>query len=197
MKKTKNSPDGSAIVTAMLNGYGPHFPHRSLSELLQATTTNPDEERRLLEPFPARGRYRESTQFLEDVTSSHALGKRRYRLLALYLINFSLRPTIRFAYWMGIRRCPSWTKTTPRTTARKRIGKKSFVVGPPFSQARIVVGASARIDAKMMIEMPLPMPRFVISSPSHIRSAVPAVSVTTIRTMRPELACSAPSRLNS
>ena len=37
-----------------------------------------------------------------------------------------------------------------------------------------------RIEAKMSSEMPLPMPRFVISSPIHISSVVPAVSVTTI-----------------
>ena len=40
-----------------------------------------------------------------------------------------------------------------------------------------------RIEAKIRIEMPLPMPRFVISSPIHISSVVPAVSVTTISTM--------------
>ena len=34
--------------------------------------------------------------------------------------------------------------------------------------------------AKMMIDMPLPMPRWVMSSPSHITSAVPAVHVMTI-----------------
>ena len=40
--------------------------------------------------------------------------------------------------------------------------------------------------------MPLPMPRFVMSSPSHIRRIVPAVSETTIRTSSPEPASSAP-----
>jgi hypothetical protein len=33
--------------------------------------------------------------------------------------------------------------------------------------------------------MPLPMPRFVISSPIHMRRVVAAVSETTIRTKRP------------
>ena len=42
-----------------------------------------------------------------------------------------------------------------------------------------------RIEAKISSEMPLPMPRFVISSPIHISSVVPAVSVTTISTSRP------------
>ena len=33
---------------------------------------------------------------------------------------------------------------------------------------------------KIMIDMPLPMPRSVISSPSHMITAVPAVIVMTI-----------------
>jgi hypothetical protein len=45
----------------------------------------------------------------------------------------------------------------------------------------------------MRIEMPLPTPRFVISSPIHMRSAVPAVSVTMISTSSPAPASSAPS----
>jgi hypothetical protein len=44
--------------------------------------------------------------------------------------------------------------------------------------------------------MPFPTPRFVISSPSHISSVVPAVSVTMIRTMRPVFALSAFDFLN-
>ena len=34
--------------------------------------------------------------------------------------------------------------------------------------------------AKIMSEMPLPMPRWVISSPSHITSTQPVVSASTI-----------------
>ena len=36
------------------------------------------------------------------------------------------------------------------------------------------------MPAKMMSEMPLPMPRSVICSPSHMMNAVPVVSVTTV-----------------
>ena len=36
------------------------------------------------------------------------------------------------------------------------------------------------MPAKMMIEMPLPSPRSVICSPSHIRNIVPVTSVTTV-----------------
>ena len=71
-------------------------------------------------------------------------------------------------------------------------GKKSFSIGPPFHQAAMPSGALMRIDAKMRIEIPLPMPRFVISSPSHMSSTVPAVSETMMSTIWPEPACSAP-----
>ena len=37
--------------------------------------------------------------------------------------------------------------------------------------------------AKIISEMPLPMPRWVISSPIHITTTVPAVSEITIRKM--------------
>ena len=79
--------------------------------------------------------------------------------------------------------------------ASATIGKKSFSIGPPLIQALMPAGAVERIEAKIRIEIPLPTPRFVISSPIHIRSVVPAVSVTMISTIRPVFACSAPWRL--
>ena len=39
---------------------------------------------------------------------------------------------------------------------------------------------SATMPAKMMSEMPLPMPRSVICSPSHMMKAVPVVSVSMV-----------------
>ena len=45
----------------------------------------------------------------------------------------------------------------------------------------IPAGAEVRIEAKMSSEMPLPIPRFVISSPIHMSSTVPAVSEITMR----------------
>ena len=42
-------------------------------------------------------------------------------------------------------------------------------------------GIRETIDAKIISEMPLPMPRWVISSPIHMSSIVPAVSEMTIR----------------
>ena len=41
-------------------------------------------------------------------------------------------------------------------------------------------GSSATMPAMMISEMPLPMPRDVICSPSHIRNMVPPVSVMTV-----------------
>ena len=43
------------------------------------------------------------------------------------------------------------------------------------------------MDAKIISEMPLPMPRWVISSPNHITSTQPAVSVTTITKTSPNV----------
>ncbi len=39
-------------------------------------------------------------------------------------------------------------------------------------------GRPAAMPAKMMSEIPLPIPRSVICSPSHIKNMVPVVSVT-------------------
>ena len=41
-------------------------------------------------------------------------------------------------------------------------------------------GSSATMPARMISEMPLPMPREVICSPSHIRNMVPPVSVISV-----------------
>ena len=68
------------------------------------------------------------------------------------------------------------------------IGKKRRAVVPPLIQPLIPDGAYARIEAKMRIEIPLPMPRFVICSPIHMSSAVPPVSVRMMMSSRPALA---------
>ncbi|MND08351.1 hypothetical protein D3C83_309130 [compost metagenome] len=47
-------------------------------------------------------------------------------------------------------------------------------------------GKSATMPAKMISEMPLPMPRSVICSPSHIRNIVPEVSVMMVMTRKPQ-----------
>ena len=50
----------------------------------------------------------------------------------------------------------------------------SAKIAPPCA------GSRETTDAKIRIDMPLPMPRWVISSPSHMTSAVPAVQVIMI-----------------
>jgi hypothetical protein len=91
-----------------------------------------------------------------------------------------------------MRRCPSWTKTTDATIASAMSGKKMRSMGPPFHQAVMPSGRPVRIEAKMRIEIPLPIPRFVICSPIHMSSTLPTVSVTMINTIRPALVCSTP-----
>ena len=46
------------------------------------------------------------------------------------------------------------------------------------------------MPAKMMSEMPLPMPRSVICSPSHMTNAVPVVSVRIAMRTNPSLPAS-------
>ena len=46
---------------------------------------------------------------------------------------------------------------------------------PPMAE-----GSPATMPAKMIIEMPLPSPRSVICSPSHMRNIVPVMRVMTV-----------------
>ena len=43
------------------------------------------------------------------------------------------------------------------------------------------LGSALTMPAKMMSEIPFPMPDSVICSPSHIMKTVPVVSVNTVR----------------
>ena len=56
-----------------------------------------------------------------------------------------------------------------------------------FHHDCIPLGMRETIEAKIISEMPLPIPRWVISSPIHISSTVPAVSVIAIRKTLPRL----------
>src|SRR5690242_20683458 len=51
---------------------------------------------------------------------------------------------------------------------------------PSSSMLASAEGSSATMPDRMMSEMPLPMPREVICSPSHIRNMVPPVSVMVV-----------------
>ena len=56
----------------------------------------------------------------------------------------------------------------------------SVPVRPPSNIWASVVGSWATMPAMMISETPLPMPRLVICSPSHIRNMVPPIRVTTV-----------------
>ena len=63
---------------------------------------------------------------------------------------------------------------------RARMKKvESAPVLPSSSVLTRALGSSATMPAKMISEMPLPTPRAVICSPSHIRKTVPPVKVIT------------------
>ncbi len=48
------------------------------------------------------------------------------------------------------------------------------------------LGKSTTMPAKMMSEMPLPMPRSEICSPSHMTKTVPVVRVRMVRSLKPQ-----------
>ena len=68
--------------------------------------------------------------------------------------------------------------TTPTPTTRNRISQ-------PFDSLidQSDCGKRAAIDVKMSSDIPLPMPRSVMSSPIHMMRPVPAVMVMTMSRM--------------
>jgi hypothetical protein len=88
-----------------------------------------------------------------------------------------------------MRRWPFSTITMPTSTRTNR-PIRGMSSAHPFS-ARIWANWPGMLDttlAKISSDMPLPMPRWVMSSPIHMSSAVPAVRVSTTSRMRPALA---------
>ena len=102
------------------------------------------------------------------------------------------RPTMRLAYWTGIRRWPRSTNTIAATTAAiatssssaaSRLSSPRWIIWKVSSTAR---GKPTTIPAKMIRLIPLPTPRSVICSPSHMMKAVPVVSVSTVISRKPQ-----------
>ena len=63
-----------------------------------------------------------------------------------------------------------------------------MLIVPTERYSKIIIMPSGNLEmtpAKMMREMPLPIPFAVICSPSHIKNAVPAVNVSAIRRTDP------------
>ena len=83
-----------------------------------------------------------------------------------------------------MRRWPRSMKTTKAvtriTTAITKIADRGEMapVLTSWKSPLAAFGSPATIPAKMMIEIPLPRPRSVICSPSHIRNIVPVTRLT-------------------
>ena len=96
------------------------------------------------------------------------------------------RPTTRLAYCTVTRRWPRSMKTTaPITTTMTTVSR--IRVNSPIAPLRIwsrvvstAVGRPTTMPAKMINDIPLPTPRSVICSPSHMMKPVPVVSVRTV-----------------
>ena len=67
--------------------------------------------------------------------------------------------------------------TTSTTTTATTV--TTMPMTSPSSEAKIACGRPDMMFAKMMSDMPLPIPRWVMSSPIHMMSMEPAVSVPT------------------
>ncbi|SIM41756.1 Uncharacterised protein [Mycobacteroides abscessus subsp. abscessus] len=91
------------------------------------------------------------------------------------------RPTMRLAYWTGMRRWPCSTNTTPTTISSAATQTAAKVTPPRLSRMVLPsAGMRAAIPAKISSDMPFPMPRSVTISPSHITRVDPAVITSTI-----------------
>ena len=93
------------------------------------------------------------------------------------------RPTMRLAYWTGMRRWPCSMKITATTRMSTPTTTAENTTPPEFRRICIPwPGMCVAMPAKMSSDMPLPMPRSVMSSPNHMTSTAPAVMTTTIET---------------
>ena len=88
---------------------------------------------------------------------------------------------MRLAYCTGMRRWACSTNTTAVMVTRATISTMASTNAPLLWKiAANCAGKPARIEAKISSDMPLPMPRSVMSSPNHITSTVPVVMVRII-----------------
>ena len=106
------------------------------------------------------------------------------------------RPTTRLAYWTVMRRWPRSTNTMAATTATI-IATRRRAASRPSSPRRIIStvliiprGKPTTMPAKMSRLIPLPIPRSVICSPSHMMNAVPVVRVSTVMSLKAIPGCS-------
>ena len=69
---------------------------------------------------------------------------------------------------------------TNRTKIANIINVDTAPVLPSSKVVTKALGISATIPAKIIKEIPLPIPRWVICSPNHIKNIVPATIVVTV-----------------
>ena len=102
---------------------------------------------------------------------------------------------MRRAYWTGIRRWACSMKITAATITRPMASTTPKSHQPcDFWTSHSAAGKVATTWQKIRIDMPLPTPRSVISSPSHMMTAVPAVIVITmVRNVEVDSSCSSGS----
>ena len=99
-------------------------------------------------------------------------------------------PTWRLGYCTSRRRCARSMNTMKAITPTAMIASTARSVldrapwRPSSSVPASADGSSATMPAKMMSEIPLPTPRAVICSPSHIKNTVPPTSVITVVTRK-------------
>ncbi len=135
-----------------------------------------------MKPVTVPGKSRSEEAKIGGITPEVFTLSGRCELWPLYI----RRPTTRFAYCTGMRRCARSMKTMAATTAIIRTTMKIATRMESSrwrTNSKVVTtadGMAATMPAKMMSEMPFPMPRSVICSPSHMMKAVPVVSVMTV-----------------
>ena len=96
------------------------------------------------------------------------------------------RPTTRLANVTGMRRWPCSMNTMATSSDERQDDDDAEleVAGLGPDRRRRPSGMVDTTLVKIRIDMPWPMPRWVISSPSHMTTAVPAVMVSTISSTR-------------
>ena len=73
-----------------------------------------------------------------------------------------------------------------RTNIAKIINVDTAPVLPSSNVVTNALGISATIPAKIIKDIPLPIPLWVICSPNHIRNIVPATIVVTVVILKKE-----------
>ena len=94
---------------------------------------------------------------------------------------YTRRPTWRLANCTGMRRWPCSMNTMATSNMMNTMMVTISALQPAAASMRVPwLGRVETTEAKISRDMPLPMPRWVMSSPIHMSRAVPVVRVSTI-----------------